>query len=325
MASAASPAPQVAFSDCDSEPLGKPAFLRALALELGRGQLHETSPESAGIVVSYRCDGIAHVQIRGTQSKVLRDLRTDDVAPKDRVRALALAVAELARAGDESPEKVDTAPEAPTEAAEHPAVAETPPEPAKRAESKKQTPKAPPSPAPASKEETKGEVNSSTSSRAARVSASFALRFNLGVDEFYYGAALGADLHGFRLQLEGVSAHATTDRGSITSGVVALRFGRALPPVRLGVVETGLLASVAAGANWAVGSSSVPDTLVRRVLMPYVDARLGLWATSSEHIPFTPLCEVYVGRGVGIVALSDGEKTLSTGGWFTGFDIGLWL
>ncbi|HET9932395.1 MAG TPA: hypothetical protein VFQ35_16940, partial [Polyangiaceae bacterium] len=83
---------RVAFSDCEAEPLGKQAFLKVLSLELGRRQLRESSSEAAALSVVYRCDGSAHVRVASTSPEVDRELRVDDVAPRERARALALAV-----------------------------------------------------------------------------------------------------------------------------------------------------------------------------------------------------------------------------------------
>ena len=96
-------------ADCADEPLGKVAFLRALALELGRAQLREGNTDSAQIVVSYQCDGSARVRLRmAGDLERERELRLDDVAQRERARTLALAVAELGRGGDASAPKSAT-------------------------------------------------------------------------------------------------------------------------------------------------------------------------------------------------------------------------
>ncbi|HET9931697.1 MAG TPA: hypothetical protein VFQ35_13445, partial [Polyangiaceae bacterium] len=150
-------------------------------------------------------------------------------------------------------------------------------------------------------------------------------RRNLEVTSYCYGGKVGLDYAGFRFLLEGCGAVVSVSRGTITSGIGDVRVGRAQPIVVLGGVQLGVDLSVAGGANWAVGNSSVVNTHLRRVLMPYADARVGLFAASRARTAFTPLIEVYAGRAVGIVSNADGEAVSATGGWFSGVELGLWL
>jgi hypothetical protein len=104
-----------------------------------------------------------------------------------------------------------------------------------------------------------------------------------------------------------------------------VRVARALPLLRIDAVELGVSASAAGGVNWALGSSTLVNTHVRDVLMPYADAKLSLWATTRTHAAFTPKLEVYAGRAAGIVANADGASAAAVGGWFSGCEVGLWL
>ncbi|MFZ5891062.1 MAG: hypothetical protein ACOY0T_08425 [Myxococcota bacterium] len=336
----------VAFSDCDSEPLGKQAFLKVLALELGRGPVRESSGEAASISVSYRCDGVARVHISMTPD-VERELRVDDVGSRERARALALAIAELARGGEpaasqatsaapnnESANESTRATEKPSAASDAGGTNKAPTKPDKAssdsaAKASRESHSAKSQPADAETtnlESAAGPV--STPSRASDSVAALvagALRVNLQIPAVYYGAALALDYQRFRLQLEGLAGYASVPRGSITSGLASLRLAYGIPLIGLGGVQTGVAPSVAAGVNWALGSSDVPNTLVRRVVQPYADARLALWATSKNRSRFTPLLELYAGRAAGIVANAEGIDTLATGGWFSGVELGLWL
>lgn len=323
----------VSFSDCESEPLGKQSFLKVLALELGRPQLREAAPDIAAVSLSYRCDGSARVHIRLASPELERELRVDDVALPERARALALAVAELARGGEpasSSPAPAADSESAPTSSAAPKAGSDQPKSKAKRPS---------PSAEPARRDSDRASGSASPASDAgepvdrrpvderARLRALLAVgaRLSLDVTGYCYGGAIGLDYASFRFLVEGCGSVANVPRGTITSGIAAARVARAQPIVRLGAVELGVELSGAAGVNWAAGSSNVVETHVRRVLMPYADARLGVFATSSSRGHFTPLLQLYGGRALGIVANADGEAAAATGGWFTGAELGLWL
>jgi hypothetical protein len=80
--------------------------------------------------------------------------------------------------------------------------------------------------------------------------------------------------------------------------------------------------SAAAGVTWATGESQTPGVVVRRVLIPYADARislaLGLWL--AERV--APELEIYSGGAVGLLATNAGQDVLSSGGWLLGTSIG---
>ena len=317
----------VAFTDCDEEPLGKQAFLRALMLELGRRQLRDSSPEEAAISVTYRCDGTAHVRVALALPEVDREFRVDDVAVRERARALALVVAELARGGEPATSK----PPGGDDAEPEPSPSAPPDAAADAARRKPKPPPEKPSKKPLRSSEKRPDdgVSAGKENRAAPPSWAVLLaadaRLNLDATSYCYGGKVGLDYDAFRLALEGCGGFTSVARGTITSGIGAVRVGRAQPLLRLGVVQLGLHLGVAAGVNWAIGKSSIVNTHVRRALMPYADGRLGLFATARARTPFTPLVELYGGRAVGIVSNADGEQATATGGWFAGLELGLWL
>lgn len=320
----------VAFSDCEAEPLGKQAFLKVLALELGRPKLREAPPEAAAVSLDYRCDGTARVRMRLRSPELERQLRVDDVAIPERARALALAVAELARGGEPSSSKPESEPDsgppsgAPKPASDEPAAPAKRPAPRPDA-ARSEGPRAVVAPERAGDSAEPGGDERAAERVRLRALLAAGARLNLDVRGYCYGGMFGLDYAAFRLLLEGCGAVTSVTRGTITTGVAAARVGRAQPIARLGAVAFGVEISGAAGVNWAVGNSTVVNTHVRRVLMPYADARLGLFATSSARAPFTPLVQVYGGRALGIVSNADGEAAAATGGWFTGAELGLWL
>ncbi|MGC4086659.1 MAG: hypothetical protein QM756_01945 [Polyangiaceae bacterium] len=322
-AAAADPDLSVAFVDCDVDPLGKQAVLRALALELGRSGVRDSSPDNANIALRYRCDGSASVLIRRTNSALERELRVDDVPARERARALALAVAELARAAEDPSSSVGAATPV-DDGGSVPAATEST-KPAPRSEATPKAPSAAPDTTPSDGLGAAPSEPAPTDSNALGVFASGALRLNFDALGLHYGGALGLDWRHFRAQVEASWARTSVPRGSITSGVLTARFGRAVPLLTLGKLQAGAALSGSAGINWATGDSSVVGTRVRRVLMPYADARLSLWATGRSRSSFTPLCEVFAGRAAGIVATADAESVIATGGWFSGVELGLWL
>ena len=139
----------------------------------------------------------------------------------------------------------------------------------------------------------------------------------------HYGGSLGLDFRLFRLAAEALFSRETRARGAISSGVVALRVARGVPFVRGGPFELQAALSAAIGATWAVGQSEVVGTVVRDVLMPYGDARLGLLTVVHADTNLEPELELYAGRAAGILARADGEPTQATGGWFAGVEAGL--
>jgi hypothetical protein len=356
----------VAFRDCESEPLGKQAFVKALALELGRRQLREASLESAGITVSYRCDGVARVRVVLGAIDVDREVRVDDVTSRERARALALAVAELTRGGESATKAPVTADKPSTndksvtsdkpvtgdksastdKAAPNGSSGSAPPaaasaeakEPAGSAKAAKTGKRSAPEVRRAPKQEASGEHSApdergedaaSASNAAGRrelsVLAAAAARLNLDVSSWSYGGAVGIDYANNEVSLEGFGAKTHVARGTISTGLAAVRVARALPLLHIYAVELGVSASAAGGVNWALGNSTLVNTHVRDVLMPYADAKLSLWATTRTHRAFTPKLEVYAGRAAGIVANADGASATAVGGWFSGCEVGLWL
>jgi hypothetical protein len=319
----------VAFTDCDDEPLGKQAFLRVLMLELGRRQLRDSAPEEAAISVTYRCDGTAHVRVALTSPEIDREFRVDDVALRERARALALVVAELARGGEPPASKpwVSEDSEPGTPPANGSDAANSKPKSPPEKPSKKPAPGAPSRSSEKLRDE--GVSSANMEKRRAPPTSSVLLaadaRLNLDATSLCYGGKLGFDYDAFRFALEGCGGFTRVSRGTITSGIGALRVGRAQPLLRIDSVQLGLHLGVAAGVNWSLGNSSVVNTHVRRALMPYADARLGLFAAARSHTPFTPLVELYGGRSLGIVSNADGEQAAATGGWFAGLELGLWL
>jgi hypothetical protein len=320
----------VAFQDCNAEPIGESAFRQALGLELEQG-LDQYPPRSNAqgsppkIEVKFRCDGLALIRIQLETSNILRRVRFDDVPRSERPRALALVVAELYRSGsqggppppDSTVERADAAPGSADElaATEQPAAPSAPPRPLRP------LPKIPPSGAPDAGIERHG---AGAGARARlRFRGSAALRTSLDARGTHYGGSLGLTLHGFRLGVEGLFSREKRSRGEISSGVAAARVARGIPFVRGSALDLSLTPSAALGVTWAVGHSEVEGTRVRDVLLPYADARVGLLAALHVDATVDLELELYAGRAAGILARADAEPTQATGGWFAGAEAGL--
>jgi hypothetical protein len=332
----------VVFHDSESDPLGESAFLRALGHELGVDLVRPNGGSPPDIEVRFRCDSRAIIRIRLANGSVERTVRFADVAKRERARALALVVAELARSSSQngapsdssSPEPSDgegnssARPGEPNDAAARPnaepkeAPARPNAEPKEAAARPNAEPKEAAPPLPAEPKDTGPSETSPKSTRSSRFRAGVTARAALGNSAKHFGVDLGLDLPLFRIQGETLFARESRARGSITSGIAALRLGHDVRFAHAGMLSAQAGLSVAAGATWAVGQSEVPWSVVRDVLMPYFDARFeatALWQVSAH---FEPYLELYTGRAAGIVATADGETTQSTGGWFAGIDLG---
>jgi hypothetical protein len=329
------------FQDCESDPIGEPSFRQALRLELDQELAQRAT--RAGVVagtpgpqieVRFRCDGLALIRIQLQSGSSQRRIRFDDVAKAERARALALVVAEQYRsqastqqfpaeapaedhAGNEGAEGTPSAPR-PPEATE-PARAPAPEGPPRRPPAAAAVPgpippdagvEPEPPPAPGRKER-------------PRLRGAATLRTALDGVGVHYGGSLGIDVHVVRLGVEALFARETRARGAISSGVVALRVGRCVPFLHAGPVELSGVLSAAVGATWAVGQSEVVGSVVRDVLMPYGDARLGLEIALHVDGELAPELGLYAGRAAGILARADGEATQATGGWFAGVEAGV--
>jgi hypothetical protein len=328
---------EVAFQDCDTDPIGEPSFLQALGLELDQ-DLDKYSPRpgaeasSPKIDVKFRCDGLALIRIQLEGNSSQRRVRFSDVARAERARALALVVAELYRSGSQGnpppaegsdkafPESGDTAsaakpPEKPA-APEVSAQASAPPPGLPRASSNGSA-NAPPDAGVDAQE------HGARSKTRPRVRVAATLRTSLGEVGTHYGGSLGLDFHLFRLAAETLFSRETRSRGAISSGVAAVRVARGLTFAHAGPFELEATLSAAIGATWAVGHSDVVGTVVRDVLMPYGDARLGLLTVVHADSELEPEMELYAGRAAGILARADGESTQATGGWFAGVEAGI--
>jgi hypothetical protein len=155
------------------------------------------------------------------------------------------------------------------------------------------------------------------------VRGSGTLRTAIGEVGTHYGGALGVDLQVLRVGVEALFSRETRSRGAISSGLAAIRVARGAPLLHAGVFELEGVLSAAAGATWAVGQSEVVGSVVRDVLMPYGDVRLGLVAALRVDGELEPEFGVYAGRAAGILARADGEATQATGGWFAGAEAGV--
>jgi hypothetical protein len=142
-----------------------------------------------------------------------------------------------------------------------------------------------------------------------------------GAANAIYGGAAGVNWHRSRVQLEVGLAYAERALGSVTTGLAAGRY-RQFVPLTGGRFRVSVAGSAAAGVTWATGESQTPGVVVRRVLIPYADARislaLGLWL--AEHV--APELEIYSGGAVGLLATNAGQDVLSSGGWLLGTSIG---
>lgn len=327
------------FQDCDSDPIGELSFRQALGLELDQDVVPRTARASgsadsspAQVEVRFRCDGVALIRIQLESGSSQRRVRFDDVAKGERARALALVVAEQYRsqgsvqqfpveASDRpSSDSADGA-KPPAGSSESPAAAQGAPPPDAL------PPRVPVAEAPANDAQDAGvEPEPEREKRRSgqpRVRGVATLRTALGEVGTHYGGGLGLDFHVLRLSLETLFARETRSRGAISSGVVALRVARAVPLTSAGVFELEGVLSAAAGVTWAVGQSDVAGSVVRDVLMPYGDARLGLVAALRVDGELEPELGLYAGRAAGILARADGQPTQATGGWFAGAEAGV--
>jgi hypothetical protein len=62
--------------------------------------------------------------------------------------------------------------------------------------------------------------------------------------------------------------------------------------------------------------------VVRRVLIPYADARLSLALGLRVAERVTTELELYSGGAMGLLATNSGQGVLSSGGWLLGTSIG---
>jgi hypothetical protein len=328
------------FSDCESDPIGEPSFRQALRLELDQELAQRAVRTSAVsgapgplIEVRFRCDGVALIRIQLPGGSSQRRVRFDDVAKGERARALALVVAEQYRSqGNSQQFPVEPPPEdhtssESTEATPGPARAPEAPEPTSAATPAAPARRAPPAvsagPIPPDTGIEPEPLPPPARTARPRLRGTATLRTALGEVGVHYGGSLGIDLHVVRLGLEALFARETRARGAISSGVVALRVGRGVPFLRAGPFELSGVLSAAVGATWAVGQSEVVGSVVRDVLMPYGDARLGLESALHVDGELTPELGLYAGRAAGILARADGETTQATGGWFAGAEAGV--
>ncbi|HWA74640.1 MAG TPA: hypothetical protein VG937_19985 [Polyangiaceae bacterium] len=327
------------FQDCESDPIGEPSFRQALRLELDQELAQRATRAGSSsaalspqIEVRFRCDGVALIRIQLQSGSSQRRVRFDDVAKSERARALALVVAEQYRSqGSIQQFPVESPPEdhAGGENAEGAPSATRPPvapEPAK-APAPAAPPRRPPSPpstsAPVPPDAGVEPQSQPATASRPRVRGTATLRAALGEVGTHYGGGLGLDLTVVRLSVEALFARETRTRGAISSGVVALRVARGVPFVRAGSFELSGVLSAAVGATWAVGQSDVVGSVVRDVLMPYGDARLGLVSALHVDGELAPELGLYAGRAAGILARADGEATQATGGWFAGVEAGI--
>jgi hypothetical protein len=325
----------VAFQDCDSEPIGEPAFFQALGLELDQ-ELEVHSPRSGAegptpnIDVKFRCDGLALIRIQLETSSTQRRVRFSDVAKAERARALALVVAELYRSGSQSPSPADSNDRAFPDPAEAAPAAKAPD--AAAAVENASPPSAPPkraatngndaTPSAPSDAGVAGRAPKRPSTRP-RIRAAATLRTSIAEEGTHYGGGLGVDFHFLRLGAETLFSRETRARGAISTGIAAVRVARGVSLLHAGAFELQGALSAAIGATWAVGDSSVVGSVVRDVLLPYGDARLGLLLLVHAESDLEPELELYAGRAAGILARADGETTQETGGWFAGVEAGL--
>lgn len=301
----------VDFRDCAKNPVGRSVFFSALALELPPAEHGPTE-----IDVSLACDDIAEIRIRVGAVERARAVSFDDVPSDQRARALALVVAELFRsAADEIGGTTHN----------DAAAAGTTPGAAAAVKAGKATPP----PAAANRGAPPVVAAESGSASAARVSsAARGLRAVMGASlrVVPHGPLWGLDggiEHGpLCAQAEVWLARSVVERGSITSGIAALRAGPRLAFLRAGRVTSAFGVSVGGGVTWSVGASTIPGTFVQEVLKPYVDARLELMTSIDVSEQLKPDISLFAGRASGINAESDGQIEQSTGGWFAGLRLG---
>lgn len=307
--------PGVVFEDCKEAPLGTAAFLRALGVELGNSATPSNDRDAPRIAVTFGCNGVARIRISVGQSSEERDVRLDDVPSSERPRALALVIAELVQS------RVATSWEAPPQAATR---GRTP-----AASAGADDPRSPRRPLDAQQAVDSPEPTGPAAAEAKqpkfRYWCGIAARLSSGGGNPSYGGQAAVDRGAYRIQADALFAHARVSRGFINAGLAALRLRRALPLLASPNIEFELGVSGALGATWAVGASDVPGTIVKRVLLPYADARVGAALVLSPVPDFASGFELYAGRAAGLLSRADGVATLAVGGWFIGLEAGIRL
>lgn len=304
----------VSFRDCASEPVGTNSFLAALALELDLRALPRDGAVAAApeIDVDWRCEEGARIRIRLQGRNLERVVGFADVPQRQRARALALVVAELFRADEVngSGRESNAAPLSASSGAGRPGRTVLPLQ--------------------YSAENAALDEGEAVSHDATRERANATLRFRLAaltrasspLGAEHWGAAFGAERRGLRLQLEFLLARSNVARGSLSTGVSALRIAESTQLVQFGPLALRVGASVACGVTWAVGHSEVPGTIVRDVLQPYADAQLE-FATRFPFVGrFEPELMFVGGPALGIRALADSRRAQATGGWGGGMAVG---
>lgn len=99
--SAAAPLPVLLFEDCETAPLEERAFRSAWAIELAGSSADEVRPLE--VRVRYYCDHSVSVQVTWPETVNEHVISISDVPAQQRVRTLALAVAELTRSPPREP------------------------------------------------------------------------------------------------------------------------------------------------------------------------------------------------------------------------------
>jgi hypothetical protein len=328
----------VSLTECPSAPIGASAFLSAIQLELNLRRRPNLSRSDAApaISVSVDCGGRASISVRIGGTNDEREVRVDDVAVADHPRVLALVVAELVRSGaqkdrpepDQKQESTGALPAEPGQTSAGEAAATPAPVPRRRGRAAASNRGKPALEAAETHQVASEGPSREGSAGLPRTGGSLApwvgawAHVSSGAANAIYGGAAGVDWHRSRVQLEVGLAYAERARGSVSSGLAAARYRHFMPLTEGGRFRLRAALSSAAGVTWATGDSQTPGVVVRRVLIPYADARvslaLELWL--AERV--TPELEVYSGGAVGLLATNAGQGVLSSGGWLLGTSIG---
>ena len=327
----------VSLTGWESAPIGVPAFLSAiqLELELRKRPILSHSGASPAISVRVDCGGRAFIHVRVGSANDQREVRVDDVAVADHPRVLALVVAELVRSGaqdaapalDQEHEPTGPLPLEMRQTSERKSAAALSPVPRHRS-GRAASNRGKPALDAAKAREGASEGASSQASAGLPRTGSLTpwvcawTQVSSGAANAIYGGAAGVNWQRSRVQLELGFAYAERARGSVTSGLAAARYRHFMPLAGGGRFRAGAAVSSAAGVTWATGESQTPGVVVRRVLIPYADARLSLALGLRLAERVTTELEVYSGGAMGLLATNAGQGVLSSGGWLLGAGIG---
>lgn len=311
------------FSDCAEAPLGEEPLRRALHLEQAGTAL---DTDLRLLEVRYACSGRVLARIAGPEGDRIFRLTVHDVPPAERVRALALALAELTRdvdspAGSLDPQGTDVDPAAPT---------------ADAADARRDEADAAGAAEPAASwidesdyVEARDEPSSDEQGRPATrgALAAFAARVPLPSRTILVGATATYQhgpwsWSGSVLTARARARHQERSLGTVSALLGGAHLGYLLwsldfAPLRLELELTGGVGLV---RLWATGHTNVS---ARGVVRPYVEGRFGARLLGGPRGQTVPFLELHAGRSSGLVGEAEGREVLRTGGWLAGGAVGV--